>query len=125
MTTVSSPSPPSLLSFFSLSSSPSSFPLISFSLFSSPYPPSLLSLSLSLSSGEAPTDLQPDVLGSVGDGGDLEGGLAVRGGQLAGVHVVFGGELGLDAHAHAVGRAAVWIGHLHLAGRGGAGQGDR
>lgn len=63
------------------------------------------------------TDLQPDVLGGGGDGWDLKAGLAVLGDQLAGVDVVLGCELGLDANSDAVRRAPVWVGHLNLRGK--------
>lgn len=65
----------------------------------------------------AGTDLQPDVLGGGGDGWDLKAGLAVLGDQLAGVDVVLGRELGLDANSDAVCRASVWVGHLNLRGK--------
>lgn len=66
------------------------------------------------------THLQPDILGGRGDGGDLEGGLAVPGGQLTGIHVVLWGQLRLHAHRDPICRASIWIGHLDLWGGGGA-----
>lgn len=67
----------------------------------------------------AGTDLQPDVLGGGGDGRDLEAGVAVLGDQLAGVDVVLGRQLGLDANPDAVRRAPVRVGYLNLRGEGG------
>lgn len=60
------------------------------------------------------TDLQPDVLGSRGDGWDLKGGLAVLGDQLAGVHVVLGSKLGFDTNPNPISRAPVRVSHLNL-----------
>ena len=60
------------------------------------------------------THLQPDILSRCGDGGDLEGGLAVPGGQFAGVDVVLWGQLRLHAHLDPIGRASVWICDLYL-----------
>lgn len=71
---------------------------------------------IDLAEVSAGTDLQPDVLGGGGDGRDLEAGLAVLGDELAGVDVLLGCELGLDANSHAVRRAPVWVGHLDLRG---------
>lgn len=64
--------------------------------------------------GSVGTDLEPDVLGGGGDGRDLKAGLAILGDQLAGVDVVFGGELGLDSNPDAICRAPVRVGHLNL-----------
>ena len=58
--------------------------------------------------------LQPDILSRRGNGGDLEGGLAVPGGQFAGINVVLWGQLRLHAHLDPIGRASIWKGDLDL-----------
>lgn len=58
--------------------------------------------------------LQPHVLGSSGDGGDLELHQPPAGAQLAGVHVVLRGQLCLDPNGHSVRGAAIRVRHLHL-----------
>lgn len=67
-----------------------------------------------LTTATAATDLQPDILGSSGDGGDLKGRLAVLGDQFAGVHVVLRGQLRLDPNLHPISWAPVRVGHLNL-----------
>lgn len=60
------------------------------------------------------TNLQPDVLGSCGDGGNLKADLAIFGNQLTGVDVVPRTELCLDANLHPISWTPIRIGDINL-----------